>query len=336
MEEGDPLQTMRAEGSLRMIGIGIEQYGNENQLKEIRIPTGPVGPDDLLIAIEASGVNPVDWKVRKGLLKADFPYELPLILGWDAAGKVAAVGENVKDFQVGDDVFFRPEMEKQGTYADEIVVPARLVAPMPRGLTHAEAASLPLVGLTVWQALVEEGNVQPGDNVLVLGGSGGIGSFAVQLAKALGAYTAATTSSKNSDFVRGLGADEVLAYDLGPLDTSTKFDFILDTLGGSAYGEALKLMKTDATVATIIGERDVPRSAEADALEKELRLSVKYVFTRPDGANMNRIRELVEARQIKPVVTEIYPLTVEGAKKAHLSSQTGRTRGKIVLGRVKS
>ncbi|WP_223068953.1 NADP-dependent oxidoreductase [Paenibacillus caui] len=317
-----------------MIGIGIEQYGNEHKLKEVRVPTPPVGPEDLLITIKASGVNPVDWKVREGLLKQDFPYELPLILGWDGAGKVAAVGSNVQEFQVGDDVFFRPEMEKQGTYADEIVVPADLVAPMPGGLSYEEAASLPLVGLTVWQALVEEGNVQPGDKVLVLAGSGGIGSVAIQLAKALGAYAATTTSSKNIDFVRNLGADEVLAYDLdGGMDTTTRFDFMLDTMGGRAYGDALLLMRPHATIATLISDRDAVRPEIADELEQELSLTVKFVFTRPDGRNMNRLRELVEAGKVKPVVTEVYPLTVEGAVQAHLSSQTGRTRGKIVLSR---
>ncbi|MNC37454.1 Zinc-type alcohol dehydrogenase-like protein [compost metagenome] len=269
--------------------------------------------------------------MRKGLLREDFPYRLPLILGWDASGKVAAAGSNVKDFQVGDDVFFRPEMEKQGTYADEIVVPASLAAPMPRGLTYDEAASLPLAGLTVWLALVEVGNVQPGDNVLILAGSGGIGSMAIQVAKARGAYVATTTSSKNSEFVRDLGADEVLAYDLGGLNTATGFDFMLDTLGGSSYGDALKFMKKNAVVATIISGRDAVRPDYIDALEEERRLTVKFVFTRPDGRNMNHIRELVEAQQIKPVVTEILPLTVDGVRKAHLISQTGRTRGKIVL-----
>ncbi|AJY76945.1 NADP-dependent oxidoreductase [Paenibacillus beijingensis] len=316
-----------------MIGIGIEQYGDEHQIKTISVPTEQVGLNDLLISIKASGVNPVDWKVRDGLLKQDFPYQLPLILGWDGAGKVAAVGSDVKQFQVGDDVFFRPEMEKHGTYADEIVVPAHLVAPMPRGLTYVEAASLPLVGLTVWQALVEAGNIQPGDNVLILAGSGGIGSFAVQLAKARGAYVAATTSLKNQDFVRDLGADEVLVYDLGRIETTTKFDFMLDTLGGAAYGDALKLMKPNATVATIISARDAVRPDYVDAMEDELQLTIKFVFTRPDGRNMNHIRELVESQKVRPIVTEVYPLTVDGVAKAHLSNQTGRSRGKIVLSR---
>ncbi|MGM1023788.1 MAG: NADP-dependent oxidoreductase [Bacillota bacterium] len=317
-----------------MIGIGIEQYGDEQQIKTVVVPTEPLGPEDLLISIKASGVNPVDWKVRKGLLRTDFPYQLPLILGWDASGKVAAAGSNVKDFKVGDDVFFRPQMEKQGTYADEIVVPASLVAPMPRGLTYAEAASLPLVGLTVWQALVEVGNVQPDDNVLILAGSGGIGSIAIQIAKARGAYVATTTSSKNSEFVRDLGADEVLAYDLDGMNTTTEFDFMLDTLGGAFYGDALRFMKNNGTVATIISERDALRPDYIDALEEERQLTVKFVFTRPDGRNMNRIRELVEAQKIKPVVTEVLPLTVDGVRKAHLISQTGRTRGKIVLSKT--
>ncbi|EJL22671.1 NADP-dependent oxidoreductase [Brevibacillus sp. BC25] len=314
-----------------MRGIGIKQYGGIQQLTEIELPTKPIGPDDLLISIKASGVNPVDWKVREGLLQADFPFELPLILGWDAAGTVTAVGTNVQDFQIGDDVFFRPELEREGTYADEIIVPANIVAPMPRGLSYTEAASLPLVGLTVWQALVEVGKVQSGDKVLVLGGSGGIGSMAIQLAKALGAYVATTTSSKNSDFVRELGADEVIVYDQGSLHTPTEFTFMLDTLGGEAYGEGIKFMKQKGRVATIISERDAKKPSFADAVEKERELDVTFVFTRPDGANMNHIRELVEAKHIKPFLTEVYPLTVEGVRDAHLFSQTGRVRGKIVL-----
>jgi len=314
-----------------MRGIGIRQYGGIEQLTEIDLPTRDLGPDDLRISIKASGVNPVDWKVRDGLLKADFPFKLPMILGWDAAGTVSAVGANVQHFQVGDDVFFRPELEREGTYADEIVVPAKIVANMPKGLTYAESASIPLVGLTVWQALVEVGQVQAGDQVLVLGGSGGIGSMAIQIAKARGAYVATTTSSKNREYVRELGADEVLAYDLGALHTTTKFTFMLDTLGGEAYGEALKFMKQKGKVATIISERDAKRPDYVDALEKERDLSVTFVFTRPDGQNMDRIRELVEAGKVKPFLTEVYPLTVEGVRNAHLSSQTRRVRGKIVL-----
>lgn len=317
-----------------MIGIGIRQYGDEEKLTTVNIPTEQTGPEDLLISIKASGVNPVDWKVREGYLKESFPYELPLILGWDAAGKVAAVGSNVKEFRVGDDVFFRPEMEKQGTYADEIVVPANLVAPMPSGLTYTEAASLPLVGLTVWQALVEVGNVQERDNVLILAGSGGIGSFAIQLAKARGAYVATTTSSRNIDFVRDLGADEILAYDLGSIqETESRFDFLLDTLGGSSYEEALALMKPHAKVATIYGGPDDKRPDAIKKQEEEHQLKIEYVFTRTDGKNMNHIRELVEAKQVRPIVSEVYPLSVDGVRKAHLSNQSGRTRGKIVLSR---
>lgn len=155
--------------------------------------------------------------------------------------------------------------------------------------------------------------------------------MAIQVAKALGAHVTTTTSSKNMDYVRELGADEVLAYDKGTIHTTTKFSFMLDTLGGESYGEALKLMERKGKVATIISERDAKRPAYVDTLEKEMGLSVMYVFTRPDGKNMNHIRNLVEARKVRPFLTEMYPLTVEGVRKAHSSSQTGRVRGKIVL-----
>ncbi|WP_232229235.1 zinc-binding dehydrogenase [Paenibacillus zanthoxyli] len=133
------------------------------------------------------------------------------------------------------------------------------------------------------------------------------------------------------EFVRDLGADEVLAYDLGGLNTTTEFDFMLDTLGGSSYGDALKFMKKNSVVATIISGRDAVRPDYIDAVEEERQLTVKFVFTRPDGRNMNHIRELVEAQKIKPVVAEVLPLTIDGARKAHRLSQTGRVRGKIVL-----
>ncbi|MCY7484091.1 NADP-dependent oxidoreductase [Paenibacillus alvei] len=317
-----------------MIGIGIENYGDESALKVVHVPTEPLGSNDLLISIKASGVNPVDWKVREGHLKESFPYKFPLILGWDAAGKIAACGTDVKDFQVGDNVFFRPEMEKQGTYADEIIVPANLVAPMPRDLTYVEAASLPLVGLTVWQALVEVGNVQAGDSVLILAGSGGIGSFAIQLAKALGAHVTTTTSAKNIDFVKELGADKVIAYDQESIrDSEIEFDFMLDTLGGSSFEEALTCMKLQSTVATIFGGPNEVRPDSTKKIEVERQLNVEYVFTRPDGENMNHIRELVELQKVRPIVGEVYPMTVDGVRRAHLSNQTGRTRGKIVLSR---
>lgn len=314
-----------------MKGIGISQYGDVSRLQEVELSTPSLGEDELLISIEASGVNPVDWKAREGKLQEDFPFELPLILGWDAAGIVIKTGTKVTQFQVGDEVFFRPLLERYGTYANEAVVPASIVSKKPENLTFIEAASLPLAGLTAWQAVVEVGKVQAGDRVLILAGSGGVGSVAIQIAKAQGAYVAATTSSRNRDFVRSLGADEVIAYDTRETHEEQFFDFMFDTLGGSAYVEALKWMKSGGTVATIISERDAVRPLAADELEERLQIATEFVFTRPDGNNMNHLRELVESGGLKPVVTEVYPLTVEGVKEAHLSNQRGRTKGKIVL-----
>lgn len=320
-----------------MKGIGIKQYGDESQITTIELSTPSIGANEVLITVKASAVNPVDWKVRDGLLKDFIPYQLPLILGWDAAGIISAVGDEVKQFQVGDDVFFRPEIEKQGTYADEIVVPAKFVAAMPTNLSYVEAASLPLVGLTAWQALVEEGNIKAGDKVLILAGSGGVGSFAIQLAKACGAYVATTTSSKNISFVKALGADQVFAYDQPDyLNSDLQFDFMFDTLGGEPYAEALMLMKEQAIIATIISDRDVAPASSKAALEKAKQLNIHYVFTRPDGQSMSHIKELVEQGKIKPIVSTILPLTVEGVVNAHRLSETGRTIGKIILERIES
>jgi NADPH:quinone reductase-like Zn-dependent oxidoreductase len=315
-----------------MKGIGIKHYGDDSQLTVIDVPDAPLQTDEVRISIRASGVNPVDWKIREGLLQQSIPYELPLILGWDAAGVIVQTGSQVQDLHVGDDVFFRPEIEKNGTYADEINVPARFVAALPRGLTYTEGAALPLVGLTVWQALVEVGHVAPGQNVLILAGSGGIGSVAIQVAKALGANVTTTTSTRNMEFVRSLGADKVMAYDQPESALAANYyDFVLDTLGGQAYLEAVNAMKPNGIIATIYGGPDDASASSPSAVQKNLH--VEYVFTRPDAANLEKIKNLVEIGKLKPVVTETYPLTVEGVRQAHLSNQTGRTIGKIILTR---
>jgi NADPH:quinone reductase-like Zn-dependent oxidoreductase len=315
-----------------MIGIGIKAYGDISNLTIIELPETQLKPDEVRISIKASGVNPVDWKIREGLLQQSFPYILPLILGWDGSGVILEVGEKVRSLRVGDDVYFRPEIEKNGTYANQIDVPERFVTIMPKGLSYTEAAALPLVGLTVWQALVEIGHVTQGQNVLLLGGSGGIGSTAIQIAKTLGANVTVTTSTPNVDFVRSLGADEVIRYDQPSDNTFTNyFDFALDTLGGQAYLDAVAWMKPNGTIATIYGGPHDPKPVSPKVKEKNLR--IEYVFTRPDAANLDHIKRMVEMGRLKPIVTETYPLTVEGVSEAHLSNQKGRTKGKIVLTR---
>jgi len=204
---------------------------------------------------------------------------------------------------------------------------------MPKGLTHAEAAALPLVGLTVWQALVEIGNVNESHNVLILAGSGGIGSTAIQIAKALGANVRTTTSTRNIDFVNYLGADEVIAYDKPQSNKyNNYFDFALDTLGGQAYLDALNWMKPNGTIATIYGGPDDLKPISPIAAE-EKNLHIEYVFTRPDASNLNHIKRLVEMGKLKSIITETYPMSIEGVYEAHLSNQSGRTKGKIVLTR---
>ncbi|MBT2760304.1 NADP-dependent oxidoreductase [Paenibacillus sp. ISL-20] len=312
-----------------MKGIGIEEYGDISKLKIVEVPDHKLRPDEVRVAIRASGVNPVDWKIREGWLQRSFSYDFPLILGWDGAGKIIEVGEKVSTLRVGDDVYFRPEIEKQGTYANQIIVPACYVSLMPEGLSYAEAAALPLVSLTALQALVEFGQVIEGQKVLLLGGSGGIGTTAIQIAKALGAHVTTTTSSSNVDFVRALGADEVISYDRPTIPYHDCFDFVLDTLGGKAYMDAIAWLKPYGKLATIFGGPDDPRPIST--LSDEKKLKIEYVFTRPDAANLNHIAQLVQMGKLKPIVSEMYPLSVKGVQRAHLSNQSGRTKGKIVL-----
>lgn len=314
-----------------MRGVGIYEYGDVHKLTYVETDTDIVGAEDLLISIKASGVNNFDCKVRSGKLREVLPFKLPLILGWDASGTIKSIGRNVKGFKIDDNVYFRPETMKHGTYANEIVVPAMYVSLMPNNISHIEAASFPLVGLTAWQALIEKGNLEKGMNVLILAGSGGIGTFAIQLAKAFGAYVCTTTSSKNEKFVRWLGADEVMTYDNGPMHSKIEYDILLDTLGGVDYVFSLSFLKRNAVVLSLIKDRDVTPSLLKAQKETEKNLIINTITTREDGIGLFKIKDLIEQGKILPIVNHIFPLSVEGAIQAHLAIQSRRTVGKIVL-----
>ena len=190
----------------------IEQYGGSEQFKVGELEKPVIGPDDVLIEVYAASVNPVDWKLREGYLRQMLSYEMPLVIGWDVAGVIQEVGENVSDLQVGDAVFSRPEIARQGTYAEYVAVDAHLVVKKPESLSFAEAASLPLVSHTAWQVMFEVMDAKPGDRIFIGAGSGGVGTVAIQLAKANGLYVITSTSTKNVDWVKALGADEVIDY----------------------------------------------------------------------------------------------------------------------------
>lgn len=229
-------------------------------LQEADVPEPTVGEHDVLVRVEAAGLNPLDEKIRAGEFKQILPYKLPLILGNDVAGTVIGVGTAVRGFKPGDEVYARPDQNRIGTFAERIAVAESDLALKPASISMEEAGSLPLAALTAWQALVERGKVRPGQKVLIHAGAGGVGSIAIQLAAHLGASVATTASGSNADFVRALGADTVIDYRTQDFEQLlTGYDLVLDSLGGKNLEKSLRVLKPGGKAIGIAGPR-TPRS----------------------------------------------------------------------------
>ena len=306
-----------------MKAVRIHEYGNESVLKYEDAPIPKIQDDEVLIKIFAASVNPVDWKVREGYLKEMIPYELPLILGWDVSGVIEIVGSNITDFQEGDAVYSHPDITRNGTYAEYIAVKSHEIALKPKSLDHIHSASIPLAGLTAWQALFEIANLSQGQRVLIHAAAGGVGSFAVQLAKTRGAYVIGTASARNHEFLRELGVDEMVDY------TSVKFedrvkdiDVVLDTIGGDTLERSWKVLKQGGHLVSIV-ETPSEDKAKANNVKSE------FLFVQPNAEQLGKIADLVEQGKIQTYLEKVFPL--QQAKDAHLLSQTGRVKGKIVL-----
>lgn len=308
-----------------MLAVRIHQYGNRDALSLDDIPVPGIGPDEVLVKVVAASVNPVDWKVREGHLAQMIPHPLPLTLGWDVSGTVAAVGSAVRDWQPGDAVFSRPDLQRNGTYAEYVAVRAAECARKPRTISHAEAASLPLAGITAWESLVTTARVQPGQRVLVHAGSGGVGSLAIQIAKDHGATVIATTSARNRALVESLGADQVIDYG------STRFtealaadpvDVVFDTLGGQVQDESWQVIRPGGTLVSIVTP---PDQARADAAG----VHGAFVFIGPNAPVLERLAEMVDGGRLRPVVGAEFGL--RDIASAHALSESGRAVGKIVL-----
>ncbi|MFJ8659653.1 NADP-dependent oxidoreductase [Streptomyces sp. NPDC093795] len=235
----------------------IDKYGGPAEMRAVEVPEPQVGAEDVLVEIRAAGVNPLDVKLRDGAFKTFLPYRLPLLQGNDLAGTVIGVGPAVTRFAVGDEVYARPDKDRIGTFAGRLAAHQDDLAPKPAALTMPEAASLPLVALTAWQALVERARVRPRQKVLVHAGAGGLGSVAVQLAKALGAHAATTASAATADLVEALGADEVIDY---PTQDFTEIldgcDVVLDSLGGDNLARSLRILKPGGIAISVAGPPD--------------------------------------------------------------------------------
>ncbi|MGW6391112.1 NADP-dependent oxidoreductase [Streptomyces sp. NPDC055103] len=303
----------------------VEKYGGPAEMHAADVPDPQVGAEDVLVEIRAAGVNPLDIKLRDGAFKAFLPYRLPLVLGNDLAGVVVRVGPAVTRFAVGDEVYARPDKDRIGTFAELIAVHQDDLAPKPAGLTMTEAASLPLVALTAWQALVVRARVRPGQKVLVHAGAGGLGSIAVQLAKALGAHVAATASTANVDLVRDLGADEVIDYRTQDFETLLDgYDVVLDSLGGENLARSLRVLRPGGTAISVAGPPDAAFAREIganpvirlamSALSLRTRRSAKrrgvtysFLFMKASGDQLRELTPLIDAGKIRPVVDSVFP-----------------------------
>ena len=299
-----------------------DQYGGADVLEVREVADPPVGPDTVLVRARATSVNPVDWKIREGYLQGAYPHHLPIIPGWDVAGVVEAVGPAVRTgVQVGEEVFgyVRRDDLAFGTTAELVPAPERTVARKPAGLSFEEAAALPLAGMTAYQCLVEALDVQPGERVLIHAASGGVGHLAVQIAKALGAHVIGTASPANHDWLRELGADEVLDYSAGPISEQLDgvVDAVVDLIGGDALEDAPKQVRDTSRVVSVIDAETV------------LKLGGHYVFVRPSRENLAALAELVDAGSLKVSLAKTFDL--DHTADAHRFSEEGHPRGKVAI-----
>jgi len=330
----------------------ISKYSKKEVLRMIDMPLPSLKDNDVMVQIHASGLNLLDSKIKSGEFKLILPYKLPLILGHDAAGIITGVGKNVKQFKVGNEVYSRPSDFRIGTFAEFIAIDEKDVALKPQNLSMEEAASLPLVALTVWQALVEKADLKKGQKVFIQAGSGGVGTIAIQIAKYLGATVATTASEKSFAMLKDLGADVVIDYNKEDFETILKdYDVVLNSQDKKTLDKSLSILKPGGKAISISGPPtpDFAKSIRASWFVKTIlslislgirrkarKLGVDYsfLFMRADGKQLQEISKLIENGAIRPVVDKVFPF--EQTNKALEYVESGRTKGKVVVNILKS
>lgn len=304
-----------------MKAIRIHTHGGPEVLRFEEVARPVPSDDEVLIKVLAAGVNPVDWKIRQGYMKELF--HLPLILGWDVAGVVEEKGSAVTDFAIGDEVYSRPSILRDGAYAEYIVVKAAEVALKPTTVGFIQAAAVPLAGLTAWQSLFDLAHLKAGQKVLIHAAAGGVGHYAVQFAKWAGAHVIGTASARHHEFLCALGVHEALDYTTTPFEEVVgDVDVVLDTIGGEVWQRSWQVLKKGGIlVSTLRG----PEAGGADSLNK----LCAHVFVQPDAAQLGEIAALIDSGHVRPEIAGTFPL--REAAEAHRASEGGHTRGKIVL-----
>ncbi|WP_214627063.1 NADP-dependent oxidoreductase [Paenibacillus agaridevorans] len=327
-----------------MQAMVIERYG-KYPLKLADIPMPAVGDHDVLAEIHAASINPLDLLVRDGKLRVLLKYDMPHVLGYDFSGIVIQVGRKVTKFNIGDEIYGRPS--KGGAFAEYISLHENDIALKPKNLSFAEAASIPLVGLTSYQVLHERLKLSAGQKVLIQAGSGGVGTFAIQLAKAMGLYVATTTSEAGAQLVESLGADRIINYKTEQFDTLLQgYDAVFDTKGGETLEKAFKIVRKQGQIVSVVGPPNARFGEEERAgfvktnlfrliarkitkLEKKHNVKYSFLFMKPNGRQLEILSQWIESGKIKPVIDRMFPF--EEAQKAMEYSESGRAKGKLIL-----
>jgi NADPH:quinone reductase-like Zn-dependent oxidoreductase len=325
----------------------IDRYGKKRALRPAEIPTPKLRDDEVLVEVHAAGVNLLDSRIRDGEFKLILPYRLPIVLGHDVAGVVVKAGPRVQQFKPGDEVYARTDDFRIGTFAEFVPVKEASLARKPRGLTMEEAASLPLVALTAWQALVEKAHLKKGQKVFIQAGSGGVGTFAIQLARHLGATVATTTSAGNAALVKSLGADVVIDYKSQDFeDVLRDYDVVLNSQDGNTLKKSLRVLKRGGKLVSISGPPDPEFGQEIAApgfvklamrlLSSGIRRRAKsrsvgfsFLFMKANGSQLREITRLVESGAVRPVLDRVFPFESTNAAMAYV--EAGRAKGKVVV-----
>jgi NADPH:quinone reductase-like Zn-dependent oxidoreductase len=330
-----------------MKALTFKRYGKSPDIGFADAPHPSPRADELLVQVHAASVNPIDNMIPTGLFKAVLRFELPATLGSDLAGVVTEVGSSVTRFKVGDAVFANIFDQGTGSIAEFAVVPESAAALKPAHLDFVQAASIPMVGLTSWQALKERVNLQSGQKVFIPAGSGGIGTFAIQLAKLMGAKVGTTTSTGNVELVRSLGADEVVDYKKQEFETVLRgYDAVLGTVRGDSIEKSIGILKARGKIVSLVGPLDVAfararrlnfvltfvfalMSRKIMRLARKRDVDYSFLFARPDGDQLAQIGKLLETQRIRPVIDKVFPF--EQAKEALEYLAQGRSKGKVVV-----
>jgi NADPH:quinone reductase-like Zn-dependent oxidoreductase len=325
----------------------LRRYGKKRALELADLPTPELRDDEVLVQVHAAGVNQLDFKIRDGEFKRILPYRLPLILGHDVAGEIVKVGSRVRQFKPGDAVYARADDFRIGTFAEFIPVKEASLALKPKSLTMEEAASVPLVALTAWQALVTKADVKKGQKVFIQAGSGGVGTFAIQLAKHLGAAVATTTSTANVAWVKSLGADVVIDYKTQEFEeVLSNYDVVLNSQGGTTLEESLRVLKPGGKLISISGppDPDFGRQIGAPAWvrlavrllsagirrrAKRRGIAYSFLFMQASGRELREITRLLESGVIRPVIDRVFPFGSTNEALAYV--EAGRAKGKVVV-----